>query len=246
MTEKEQIKIWQKEYREGSIGNIIKFALAGGNILGQIKEVIDLNANIQRESLIMEIVERVQSLEEKNEIIDEKLSKYETEKLLNYSMVKASNCHSKIQINKMSDVIMSAAIENKIEHSDAEVLISIISEMNTSEGLAFSNIYNNLKDKGNVALDLEFDDTVFGSEKYRDLSDRLISKGLIRKIIYKSQAFWDGGSPLNDYKYKFTYYGLLFIENILKSNYNIPKLKDWFHAILMFISNDVFQSLISV
>lgn len=32
---------------------------------------------------------------------------------------------------------MSAAIANKIDYSDAEVLISIISEMNISEGLAF-------------------------------------------------------------------------------------------------------------
>lgn len=120
---------------------------------------------------------------------------------------------------------MSAAIANKIDYSDAEVLISIISEMNISEGLAFLNIYNNLKDKGNITLDLEFEDTAFGNEKYQDLSDRLISKGLIKKTIYKSQAFWDGGFPLNDYKYKFTHYGILFIENIFKSNYNIPKLK---------------------
>lgn len=173
----------------------------------------------------MEIAKRVQKLEEKNEILDEKLTSYETEKLLNYSMIKASNCHSKIQIKKMSDVIMSAAIANKIDYSDAEVLISIISEMNISEGLAFSNIYNNLKDKGNITLDLEFDDAIFGDEKYQDLSDRLISKGLIKKTIYKSQAFWDGGAPLSDYKYKFTRYGILFIENIFKSNYNIPKLK---------------------
>ena len=225
MAENEQIKLWQKEYRRESIGNIIKLALAGGNILGQIKEVIDINASIQRESLIMEIAKRVEKLEEKNEILDEKLTSYETEMLLNYSMIKASNCHSKIQIKKMSDVIMSAAIANKIDYSDAEVLISIISEMNISEGLAFLNIYNNLKDKGNITLDLEFEDTAFGNEEYQDLSDRLISKGLIKKTIYKSQAFWDGGSPLTDYKYKFTHYGILFIENIFESNYNIPKLK---------------------
>lgn len=65
MVENEQIKLWQKEYRRESIGNIIKLALAGGNILGQIKEVIDINASIQRESLIIEIAKRVEKLEEK-------------------------------------------------------------------------------------------------------------------------------------------------------------------------------------
>lgn len=226
MIENEQIKLWQKEYRRKSIGNIINIALNGGNIFGQIKDAINVNANMQKENLIIDIAQKLQKLEQKSDILEKKLIEYESEQLLNYSMIKASNCHSEIQISKMSDVIISAIIENKINCFDAEVLISIISEMNVTEGMAFSNIYNNLKEKEKITLDLEFDDTVFGNEKYQDLSDRLISKGLIRKIIYKSQAFWDGGSPLNDYKYKFTYYGLLFIENILKSNYNIPKLKD--------------------
>lgn len=220
MKNNDDIKKLQRKYRIGGLWHLMCAAANGANFIAQIKDLVDRNANIQREFLVDEILNRLKELEIKVEELETKILTDEAEELFNYSLIKAADCYKKEQITKMADVIIAALIQNKISKDDAEVLLSIISELNNSEAETFLEIYNNLKDKQNISLKLAFEIKTLSKAKYVDLIDRLIAKGLMKKQIYTTDLMWDANMPLKDIKYQFTYFGVLFIKIIYKQNIN--------------------------
>ena len=221
--ENNEIKKLQKQYRKNSLMHFFSIALTGGNFLAQIKEIMDKNANIQRELLVEEVVRRLQALEFKVEKLENKILTDEADELFNYSLIKAAECHKKEQIIKMADIIIAAVIEKKILKDDAEVLLNIVSELNTSEAEAFLEIYETLKYEREITVELTFNITELSKEKYVDLIDRLIAKGLMKKHMYTSDLMWDAKSPLSDIRYQFTYYGVLFIKIIYQKDCKMLK-----------------------
>lgn len=221
--ENNDIKKLQKECRKNSIMHLLSIAAAGGNFLAQIKEVVDKNSNIQRELLVEEVVNRLNALELKVEELENKIVTDEADELFNYSLIKAADCHKKEQIIKMADIIIAAVIERKISKDDAEVLLSIVSELNTAEAKAFLEIYETLKYEGEITGELTFNIKELSKEKYVDLIDRLIAKGLMKKQMYTSDLMWEAKSPLRDIRYQFTYYAILFIKIIYQKDCKILK-----------------------
>lgn len=215
----ELVNHFPKEYDSQNFYDILKLACNGTNLPGYVKDIFDIYTSRKQEELIKNIVERLNKLENRDQIID-CFKSNEMNDLMHYAFIKSTLCHKIEQIKKMADIIIAALENDKISHSDAEVLINIVSEMNTIEAEAFLDIYNNLtkkeKTKNTKFHNYEFNVEIFSDERYISIIDKLVSKGLLKKIIYKSNAFWDGGSPFSDERYIYTYYGLLFVNVVYR------------------------------
>ena len=92
-----------------------------------------------------------------------------------------------------------------------------------TEAEAFLEIYETLKYEREITVELTFNITELSKEKYVDLIDRLIAKGLMKKHMYTSDLMWDAKSPLSDIRYQFTYYGVLFIKIIYQKDCKMLK-----------------------
>lgn len=215
---------FQKEYNPHNFSDILRLACNGINLPGYVRDVFDIYTSRKQQELINNIVKRLNTLENRDQYIDcFKLN--EMNDLMHYAFIKSTLCHKIEQIKKMADIIIAALENDKISYSDAEVLINIVSEMNIVEAEAFLDIYDKLKDNSKCDFEyfqkVEFKVDILSDDKYRSIVDRLVGKGLLKKTIYRSDAFWDGGSSFDDERYAYMYYGLLFLKIIYNENINI-------------------------
>lgn len=219
----ELVNHFPKEYNPQNFYDFLRLACNGTNLPGYVRDIFDIYTSRKQEELIKNIVERLNKLENRDQIMD-CFKSNEMNDLMHYAFIKSTLCHKIEQIKKMADIIIAALENDKISHDDAEVLINIVSEMNTAEAEAFFDIYNNIiKNKvDDINFEKEeFSIDVFSNKKYISLIDNIVSKGLLKKIIYKSNAFWDGGSKLADERYNYTYYGVLFLKIIYNEDINM-------------------------
>lgn len=169
--------------------------------------------------LVNDINYRVTKLEDSDrETFIRNGSSEDGESLLKYSFIKAGRCHKKEQIDKFVDIIMAALAKDVINNDDAEVLIDIVSDMNATEGRIFREIYDTIKQcyermpvlPENVYL-WEIERDASWAVEYGGLFDRFIAKGLLCEEIYSTSMTLKGEMRDNKIRYKYTYYGRLFL-----------------------------------
>lgn len=211
----------EKTYNPKNGLTLLSMILNGGNIGGYIKDIINIYQESMNQEVLNSLEHRISKLEKslyKN--LRDSISSEDGLSLIHYAFVKTMFCHKKEQIEKFTDIIIAALAEKRLSNTDAEMLIDIVSNLNMVEAVYFKELFCRLRDhyKEYDAARYEMNfwelDKKF-VRKFEEISilERLIAKGLLDKKVEKEDFTWGGLDKLNNYnvKYKYTYYGQLFI-----------------------------------
>jgi len=211
-----------KEYKPEVFGDIMKMVFSVSPYGGCVNQAISIIEQKNTLKLLEEIKLRIDRLEEctKNTFVK---NLYIKENFFYYALIKSKSCHYENQIERLAELVVNAMAEEVINIDDAEILIDIISEINTSEIELFkwisdswykSFVVENTKEIETWEIEKEIVLKQFANGD--GLLYRLVSKGLLKEFIRSSGAFWIKQGTVNPDKiyYSFTYYGKLWVKII--------------------------------
>jgi len=121
-----------KEYKPEVFGDIMKMVFSVSPYGGCVNQAISIIEQKNTLKLLEEIKLRIDRLEEctKNTFVK---NLYIKENFFYYALIKSKSCHYENQKERLAELVVNAMAEEVINIDDAEILIDIISEINTSE-----------------------------------------------------------------------------------------------------------------
>ena len=216
-----------KEYNPKNFGELAKIIMSEVPLGGAVTQLVSSIEQRNQTILLEELQSRLLKVEEKlRDLFASNIVK--EEEFFYYSLVKSKSCYNKKQLEKLAEIIIASLTGNEISVSEAEIMIDIVSESNTSERRLFYWIYQTYlnqveKDERIEKLDIWelkkesiIQTYVEENINIEGLLSRLVSKGLLNEVRRESDAFWRKGGEisLDLISYSYTHYGRLWLKII--------------------------------